>query len=103
MSFEIEKDERNMGESPYYGIYKHYHESASYIVLFTDTNTGVVISSNDKDTKVGKFSKFWNENSFVKLNTGDRIIIDIEGAVECKNYQLQLEFPVQAKQHLEKH
>ena len=78
MSFEFEKDERNMSEFPYYGIYKHFYESASYIVLFTDTNTGVVISSNDKDIKVGKFSKYWDEDFFVKLNVGDRIIIDIE-------------------------
>ena len=78
MSFEIEKDERNMSEFPYYGIYKRYNESDSYIVLFTNTNTGVVISSNDKDIKVGKFSKYWEEDHFVKLNIGDRIIIDIE-------------------------
>lgn len=78
MSFEIEKDERNMSEFPYYGIYKHCYESASYIVLFTNTNTGVVISSNNKDNKVGKFSKYWEEDRFVKLNVGDRIIIDIE-------------------------
>lgn len=81
MSFEIEKDERNMSEFPYYGINKHYYESDSYIVLFTDTNTGVVIASNNKDIEdieVGKFSKYWDENNFVKLNVGDRIIIDIE-------------------------
>jgi len=78
MSFEIEKDERNMSEFPYYGINKYRYESASYIVLFTDTNTGIVIASNDKDIKVGKFSKYWEEDHFVKLNVGDRIIIDIE-------------------------
>lgn len=78
MSFEIERDERNMSEFPYYGIYKHCCESDSFIVLFTNTNTGVVISSNNKDNKVGKFSKTWNEVYFEKLNTGDRIIIDIE-------------------------
>jgi len=78
MSFEIEKDERNMSEFPYYGINKHSNESDSYIVLFTNVNTGVIISSNNKDIEVGKFSKYWDENNFVKLNVGDRIIIDIE-------------------------
>ena len=78
MSLESEKDERNMSEFPYYEIYKHCNESDFYIVLFTNANTGVVISSNNEDIKVGKFSKTWNENSFVKLNIGDRIIIDIE-------------------------
>lgn len=72
MSFEIERDERNMSEFPYYGEYD------SMIVLFTDINRGIVIASNNKNFRIGMFSSSWDEHKFKKINAGDRIIIDIE-------------------------